>query len=183
MKCPVCKTKPCTPIELEQGLPAASCEGCGGHWLSRQHYMTWLERHGDTLPEKPFSDIEFDVNDVNDAKLCPDCTRVLLKFKVGHGLNFSVDHCPGCGGIWLDTNEWHALQDKNLHDEIHKMFSTAWQARVRGEHMAASLELVYANRFGSEAYAKACEIRRWLDDTPQKQAILSFLAEDDPYKV
>jgi Zn-finger nucleic acid-binding protein len=183
MKCPVCKTKRCRPIELEDNLKAASCESCGGHWISSQNYSTWLEHHGDTIPEKPFSEVAVDVSDVHDAKLCPDCSRILLKYKVGHGLDFFVEHCPGCGGIWLDTNEWNALQDKNLHDEIHKMFSTSWQSRIRGDQMANTLDQVYANRLGAESYEKAKEIRQWIQDNPQKQAILAFLSDKDPYKV
>ncbi len=183
MQCPVCKTQRCSPVELEKNLKAASCQTCGGHWISNQNYSTWLKGHGDTLPEKPFSEVEVDVEDVKDAKLCPDCKRILLKYKVGHGLDFFVDHCPGCGGIWLDTNEWNALQDRNLHDEIHKMFSTAWQSQVRGDQMASKLDQVYTNRLGPESYEKAKEIRQWIQDNPQKQAILAFLSDDDPYKI
>ena len=64
-----------------------------------------------TLDEKPFSDVTFEVKDVQGAKICPECGRILLKYKVGHGLDFFVDHCSGCGGIWLDKNEWNALKE------------------------------------------------------------------------
>ena len=183
MKCPVCKTKRCVSVELEENLKAASCVTCGGYWISRQNYSAWVKRHGDTIPEKPFSEVEFDVDDVQDAKLCPNCDRILLKYKVGHGLDFFVDNCPSCGGIWLDKNEWNALHEKNLHDEIHKMFSTSWQSQIRDDQMATKLDQVYANRLGSEAYEKAKEIREWLNDKPQKQAILSFLSDGAPYKI
>ncbi|MCF7838076.1 MAG: zf-TFIIB domain-containing protein [Candidatus Marinimicrobia bacterium] len=92
MQCPVCKTKRCAPVELEEHLKAASCETCGGHWISLRNYSVWLKQHGETLPEKPFPEVEFDVGDVREAKLCPDCKRILLKYKVGHGLDFFVDH-------------------------------------------------------------------------------------------
>ena len=183
MQCPVCKTKRCSPVELDQELKAASCETCGGHWISHQNYSTWLKHHGDTLPEKPFPEVEFDVDDVQEAKLCPNCEKILLKYKVGHGLHFFVDHCPGCGGVWLDRNEWQALQDRNLHDEIHKIFSTSWQSQVRGEQMASKLDQAYANRFGIESYAKAKEIRQWLQEHPQKQALLAFLSDENPFKI
>ena len=183
MKCPVCKTKNCQTIELEKNLNAATCEACGGHWISRKNYSTWLEKHGETLPEKQFSEFEFDTTDAKDAKLCPDCNRILLKYKVGHGLDFYIDHCSGCGGIWLDANEWNALQDKNLHDEIHKMFSTSWQSKVRGDQMAEKLDQVYKNRLGDETYEKAKATRTWLQDNPQKKAIIAFLSDDNPYEI
>ncbi|MBN1673434.1 MAG: zf-TFIIB domain-containing protein [Kiritimatiellae bacterium] len=183
MQCPVCKTKRCSPVELEEGLRASACETCGGRWISHEDYSAWLKHHGATLPEKPFSEVEFDVGDVQEAKLCPDCQRILLKYKVGHGLDFFVDHCPGCGGVWLDRNEWQALQGKNLHDEIHRIFSTSWQRQVRGEQMAAKLDQAYARRFGQESYAKVKEVRQWIQEHPQKRALLAFLSDDNPYKI
>ena len=183
MQCPVCKTKRCVTAELEEHLKTAHCENCGGYWISHEHYETWLKHHGETLPEKSYSEVELDINDVQEAKICPDCGRILLKYKVGHGLNFFVDHCPGCGGVWLDTNEWEALQKKNLHDEIHKIFSTAWQNQIRGDQMAAKLDQAYSNRFGADTYQKAKDIRKWFQAQPQKQAILAYLADEDPYRI
>jgi Zn-finger nucleic acid-binding protein len=183
MQCPVCESVLNNTVELDENLQAAACEKCGGYWISNRNYTVWLDKHGPTLPEKEFSEIVFDVEDVQEAKICPECSRILLKYKVGHGLDFFVDHCPGCGGIWLDKNEWDALRDKNLHDEINKMFSTTWQKEVRGEQMAAKLEQVYRSRFGAKTYQLINEIREWLKDHPQKRAIMAFLQDDDPYKI
>lgn len=182
MQCPVCKTTSCSAVDLEENLEACTCQHCGGHWLSHANYVKWLEHRGDSPHDKPFSDVELDVDDVTEAKLCPECKRILLKYRVGHGLDFFVDHCLGCGGIWLDKNEWEVLQAKDLHDEIHKMFSTAWQNRVRGDRMIETLDQVYANRFGADTYERAKETREWLQNHPQKQALLAFLSDDDPYK-
>ncbi len=183
MQCPVCKTQRCEMVDLTENLKAAACPECGGHWISHANYAAWLERHGETLPEKEFSEITFDVDDVAEAKICPDCGKILLKYKVGHGLDFFVDHCSGCGGIWLDRNEWAALQEKNLHDELHKVFSTSWQSQVRGEQMQSRLDQAYANRFGSDDYERAKEVRQWLQDHPQKQALTAFILDENPYAV
>lgn len=183
MLCPVCKAKRSTSVELAENLRAVSCGGCGGHWISNQNYTTWLEGYGNSRPEEPFSEVEFDVNDVQAVKLCPDCGRLLLKYKVGHGLDFSVDHCSGCGGVWLDANEWNALRGKNLHDAIHKIFTTQWQTQVRKEQVAATLDQVYQKRLGVEAYQKTKEIRTWIQNHDQKEAILAFISDNDPYKI
>jgi len=168
---------------LEESLKAVACPECGGHWVSHANYAAWLEGHGETLPERPFSEITFDVEDVHEAKICPDCGKILLKYKVGHGLDFFVDHCSGCGGIWLDRNEWAALQEKNLHDELHKVFSTSWQSQVRGEQMHDRLDQAYANRFGADDYKRAKEVRQWLQDHPQKEALVAFISDENPYAV
>ena len=183
MQCLVCRTKRCKPIELEENLKAVSCEACGGHWISHANYTAWLEKHGAILPEKELHDIEFDLEDVQAAKICPDCEKILIKYKVGHGLDFFVDRCSGCGSIWLDKGEWEALQAKNLHDEIHKVFSSSWQSKLRDSSMREKIEKAYANRFGPETYGRLSEFRAWLQEHPQKKAVLAFLADDDPYEV
>lgn len=183
MLCPVCKTKRCSTIELEENLKAASCEKCGGHWISRRNYSAWLKQHRETPLERPYSEIELDVDDVREVKICPECNRILMKYRVGQGLDFFVDHCPGCGGVWLDRNEWQALQNKNLHGEIHKIFSTTWQNQVRGDQMAAKLDRAYAKRFGEESYKKAKEFRQWIQGHPLKGALLAFISDENPYKI
>lgn len=170
-------------VDLDDHLSAATCDGCGGHWLSHGDYESWIKAHGDTLPEKHFSEVTFQVGDVQGAKICPDCGRILLKYRVGHGLDFNLDHCSGCGGVWLDKNEWDALRARNLHDEIHKMFSTSWQAQVRGERMRERLEEAYQNRFGRDAYEKVKDVRAWLQAQPQKSALLAFIADEDPFSI
>lgn len=179
MKCLVCRTARCEPVQLEEDLAVLSCVACGGHWISCENYSAWLEKHGETLPERESVELEVELNDVHAAKICPDCEKILLKYRVGHGLDFFVDRCPGCGGIWLDKGEWEALQAKNLHDEIHKVFSAPWQNRLRDDDMREKLEQVYADRFGHETYEKLREIREWIREHPQKRAILAFLDDDE----
>lgn len=183
MKCPVCTTRKLEKTELERNLKADTCAKCGGHWLSSGNYAIWLKQHGPTLPEKPFSEVSFDIKDSEKAKICPQCGSILLKYKVGHGLDFYLDHCVGCGGVWLDRNEWEALKDRNLHDEIHRIFSTAWQKKIRMEKMHEELDNMYRHRFGDEEYNKIKEMREWIHTHPQKLAILSFLRDGDPYSI
>jgi tRNA U54 and U55 pseudouridine synthase Pus10 len=94
-----------------------------------------------------------------------------------------VEHCSVCGGIWLYANEWKALQSANLHDKIYNIISSTWQTQVRGEEMIASLEKTYVKRFGTETYEKVKEIRQWLQEQPQRDAILAFLSDPDPFEV
>jgi Zn-finger nucleic acid-binding protein len=183
MDCPVCKTSKIKPVELEKNLTAAACEACGGYWVSSNNYASWLEKHGPSLPEKPFSEVTFEVKEAQEAKICPECRRILLKYKVGHGLDFYVDHCSGCGGVWLDKNEWRALKARNLHDEIHRIFSTSWQRQIKHEEMKEKLEALYVGRFGKADYEKAGEVREWIQKHPHKDALVAFLTEDDPYEI
>ena len=123
--CPVCNQSPLKKLNLEEGLAAKNCDTCCGHWLSRSSYMKWLKLQPEIVSEKPLSEFSLETNETQRAKLCPNCEKILLRYNIGHGLHFSVDHCGSCGGIWLDGNEWAILKKKGLHDEIHKIFSTS----------------------------------------------------------
>jgi Zn-finger nucleic acid-binding protein len=183
MKCPVCKTAELNELNLEKNLLANGCENCGGRWISSTEYWNWLQQHDPSLPEQPFAEVDFQVDDTIKAKLCPDCGHILLKYKVGHGLDFFLDHCDNCNGIWLDQHEWEVLKVRNLHDELHRIFTTAWQKQVREEEIREKFEQFYAKKFGEADYAEIKRIREWLEQHSQRSALLAFLSDDNPYGV
>ncbi len=181
MDCPVCEKSNLKREKMDQDLVGYSCGTCEGHWIGANDYADWLDKAGEVLPEKPFSDISIEVNDNTQAKLCPGCGRIMVKYKVGHGLDFHLDRCGGCGGVWLDTNEWKAMKDRNLHDEIGSVFTAPWQAQIRQKQNAQVLDAIYSKRFGEEDYQKIINMRQWLDAHPHRQAILHFLGDESPY--
>ncbi|NEO87824.1 MAG: zf-TFIIB domain-containing protein [Spirulina sp. SIO3F2] len=182
MKCPACKGSTLQTIHLESHLKAAHCPACEGKWITADDYWHWLEQHGDTLPEKEPEGIPIKAADQQQAKLCPDCQRIMLRYKVGHGLNFRLDQCGSCNGIWFDANEWEALKQRNLHDEVHLIFSAPWQSQIRKDEARQLLEGIYAQTFQTD-YAKVQELKTWLDPHPQRAAILDYLASLDPYSI
>jgi Zn-finger nucleic acid-binding protein len=181
MKCPVCKNEELRAVRLELGLSAFTCDSCGGNWIPSLQYWNWLEQHGPTMPEKPAEGAAVVVSDRQQAKLCPDCQRIMLRYKVGHGLGFYVEQCGSCNGIWLDKQEWEALRGRNLHDEIHLIFTEPWQTEARLEEARERLDAIYAKQFGDE-YEEVKRIRRWLENHPNRQKVLAFLSDADPYK-
>jgi len=182
MKCPSCSSAPLQPLNLESHLKASGCSACKGTWLSAADYWAWLEHHGDRLPEKAPEETPIEAAGSQKAKLCPCCKRIMLRYKVGHGLNFAVDQCGHCNGVWLDENEWDALKQRNLHDEIHLMFSAAWQSDLRKSEAQKLLSNIYAEHF-KEDYDKVQEIKSWLSAHPEKERILDYLANKDPYSL
>ena len=133
MNCPRCKDTTATHrIALADGLKAVECGTCHGHWLPRSTYGRWLQKQGARLPEKPAEE-GFDApgSTPEAALICPDCGHLLIKAKVERGLSFHVDRCFHCGGIWLDASEWNSLQSRNLHDEIHFMYTAVWRRKCR----------------------------------------------------
>ncbi|MEL6491840.1 MAG: zf-TFIIB domain-containing protein [Cyanobacteria bacterium J06634_6] len=142
MKCPICKTNSLNEVNLSDGLLAYQCTHCFGHWIPSERYWDWLDsRKQDaqlsssqsTRPPINLSSGLLPVVDNTTANFCADCSRLMTKSKVGRGLNFYLDRCSHCHGVWLDQNEWENLVQMNLHHQMHYMFSSAWQFSVRQE--------------------------------------------------
>ncbi len=130
MKCPRCEAHRFSLVSLDEGLSARECGNCGGHWLPSFQYWRWLEKHGPNLPEKPKEEgFDAPTEGLDRAMICPECEHILVKAAAGHDLTFRVDRCYHCGGIWLDANEWEALKSRNLHDDIHLMYTQTWRKR------------------------------------------------------
>jgi Zn-finger nucleic acid-binding protein len=181
MNCPVCKTHKLNSVELDSKLSAFACDSCGGNWINSSKYWGWLEQHGPSLPEKPAEATTINVSDQQHAKLCPECRRIMLRYKVGHGLGFYVEQCSACNGVWLDTNEWEALKSRNLHDDINLIFTAPWQSEARKEEAREHLDAIYAKQFKQD-YEEIRRIRRWLDGHPDRERIINFLNDADPYQ-
>lgn len=182
MRCPVCIT---TALEMEvlaKGLPAHHCEACGGNWISSTAYWYWLEQQGVNLGEKATA-TPIEVADNQQAKLCPECNRIMVRFRVGHQLNFALDQCASCNGVWFDRNEWESLKDKQLHDDIHLIFTAPWQDAIRSQERRQALEKIYVRKFGNDDYLELMRVKEWLDSRSTKQEMLAFLIAENPYGV
>ena len=114
-------------------------------------------------------------------RLCPSCGRIMLRYRVGHGVDFYLDTCGTCNGIWLDLDEWTALRARNLHDDLHLIFTEPWQAEIHREAAKSHLEALYRKRFG-DAWDEAVRVRAWVQAHPERAALLAFLADPDPFE-
>ena len=183
MKCPVCKENTLNPIELLQGLPANQCSNCQGVFLPANAYMTWKKTLGRDLPDKE-GELQIDPSwEVKDLKICPDCGHIMANYKVLPGIEFYIDRCRSCNGMWLDHNEWEVLIDRNLHDNINEFFTRPWQDHLHAAETKNHLEAIYAEKLGEDDYAHLKHIREWLNQHPRRSMLLAFLQAEDPYKV
>ena len=142
MKCPICHTETLHEVTLSPGLHAHQCSNCFGHWISSERYWEWLDYREQEKaqasnarpPIKLSPELSLlPVTENNKENFCADCSRHMRKTKVGRGLNFYLDRCSHCHGVWLDQHEWENLKLMDLHHQIHYMFSSAWQFSVRQE--------------------------------------------------
>jgi Zn-finger nucleic acid-binding protein len=178
MQCPLCKKHTMAATDLAPGLTGQTCSECSGVWLDRARYDAWRAKQPGDLPETN-TPTQLAISDTHKAKICPQCGHLLLPYRVGHGLSFSIDYCGACGGVWCDRGEWDAIEAKNLHDNLHDIVSQHWQTAVRQSGVQESIEQTYARHLGA-SYAKAQEVRTWLRGQPQKALIMAYLADTKP---
>jgi Zn-finger nucleic acid-binding protein len=177
MKCPICKL-PLSTARLEPDLDCLRCPRCDGTWIESQRYQEWVQRHQPTrevAARIPSSDMIASVHDSSAAKLCPNCGRFLSRHKADAKVNFFIDRCAACGGIWLDANEWLALQELHLHQALHQVFSTAWQAEVHRQEQIQQFDQRMGEILGSADLAKIQRIARWLESHPRRSELMAYL--------
>lgn len=181
MKCPVCKTIVLITNELDENLTSLNCLYCGGNWIRGAEYWKWIERHGSELAERLHETESLSLAEPGLPIDCPECRFRMVKYLVGRGLSFTLDHCQGCKGIWLDHNEWEALKKRNLHDDLNTMFTSFWQNEAHREARKKRMEGIYIGRFGAEDYAEIKRIRWWLDTKMNREELIAFLTDRDPF--
>lgn len=185
-KCPVCKNTILRSTQLENSLPVSECDFCGGTWIRANDYALWLKSqkpgYFDESKTKEASN-RFPVTELIKAIVCPDCGHFLRRYKIGSKVDFHLDRCNSCNGVWLDRNEWQLLKMGDLHDEINQMFTKPWQQHILDKITESKLEVMYIEKFGEEDYKKIKEIRNWLLDHPAHGALIAFLLEKEPYSI
>jgi uncharacterized protein len=111
MKCPACTH------ELMEfvigGVTVDACEGgCAGIWFDGFELQRVDDQHevaGDKvlhLQRDPRL-----VLDPNLKRECPRCANIKLKRQLFNRTStVEVDHCPNCGGYWLDAGELEKIR-------------------------------------------------------------------------
>lgn len=181
MKCPLCKTPELQMMDVEVGLTLYNCPQCRGNLVKGAEYWKWLEQHGPNLPERSAEYGKLSLAEPGIHIDCPECRFRMVKYLVGHGLSFTLDHCEGCKGVWFDRNEWEALKERNLHDDLHSMLTSFWQNAAHKEARKKRLEQIYIARFGPDDFAEIARVRAWLEARANKQHLIAFLTDNDPF--
>lgn len=111
------------------------------------------------------------------ALICPESGALLTRYRVSQGAEFSVDRSPITGGIWLDSGEWEALAARNLHVEMHHIFTAAYQFRVRSSEFEEHLEAQFTRRIGEANFDKVKAFRDWMLAQENTRDILCYLED------
>jgi Zn-finger nucleic acid-binding protein len=181
IKCPVCLDVLLSDQLLDEQLSAKRCARCGGSWLHAQDYWDWLERQkngsASSAPVEPTSVVPAPVviADATLARRCPECGHFLTHAKVGHGVLFHLDRCGTCGGLWFNAGEWPALRERQLHTQVHFVFSAAWQARIVREELMVAREAIVREKIGAADLDEIKRVKQWLDAHPHRAELYAYL--------
>lgn len=179
MKCPVCTTVALAAFDLSPNVVAEKCAACAGLWLSSPQLSKWIDaiqtgKAGEpTAPDPPSA-----THEQKTAKICPECGHLMTRYKASHKLPFYLDRCGNCGGTWFDGNEWETLNGGELRDQIHLIFSPAWQNRVRRAEQTEQLRAQFAAKLGPADFAETSRIKTWLAGHPHRAAIVAYLVSE-----
>ena len=165
--------------EIEPGLEVYECPTSGGFWIPLQAYLAWKERHP-VGPEVPCDSTkpEPQTEPQRQALICPESGRLLIRYRVGHGLQFHIDRSPVTGGVWLDKGEWEALKSKGLHVSLNLIFTSFYQRQVRSDGYAQQLTETFRNRIGDADFQKVAEFGAWLAHHPKHRDICCYLMDN-----
>jgi Zn-finger nucleic acid-binding protein len=181
--CPVCN-QALSRLILEYGLPAYTCAGCDGIWISANEYLAWLSAQQAQAEPPSWLNEETPIPVVDNRQVlpCPECGRFLRRFKVWPQIEFHLDRCSGCRGIWFDRPEWETLQAHKLDQQVSLFFSDGWQQKLSNEAMTQRFAQMYLAKFGPADYEKIKEIREWLAAHPLGSSLLAYLTDTNPYR-
>lgn len=166
-------------VEIEPGLQVYTCPKSGGIWIPLQNFLEWKEHRkdfGSPLPPGYVAQIADDSH--SRILICPESGRLLLRYRVGHGLNFHVDRSPATGGVWLDKGEWEALRNIGLHAELNLIFTASYQRQIRTTEYEETLDRAFASRIGEDDFQKVVAFKKWLAGHPRRRDIHCYLQHD-----
>jgi Zn-finger nucleic acid-binding protein len=165
--------------EIEPGLTAYECPKSGGFWIPLQSYTAWQEKHPSRQSDASANSNTPVVQDdsARRALICPESGRLLLRYRVGHGLPFHIERSPATGGVWLDKGEWEALKNKGLHTSLHLIFTAAYQRQVRSTEYDQTIKETFRDRIGAADFSKVVEFGTWLANHPRRRDICCYLLD------
>jgi Zn-finger nucleic acid-binding protein len=159
------------PTTLDDGLWAHGCPQCSSALVALLYYRDWAERqpHNDELQ------VQVDVDAAHErlqALSGPSCARLMSKVQISGTHCRRLDLCGRCDEAWLVNGEWYLLKALALSHKMPSIFTEAWQRKARQHATEQARWQRVACLVGDEAVSRADEIRRGLNDHPQRRESL-----------
>jgi uncharacterized protein len=120
MKCPACFNE-LTEFKFGGVAVDACAGGCAGIWFDAFELNKVDDQH--EVPGQHLLHVQRDPNlqvDFSRRRDCPRCDGIKLRRHFFSARKqVEVDHCPNCGGYWLDEGELEKIRtEKNLSTKL-----------------------------------------------------------------
>ena len=172
--CPACKTPTLRPAEAQPLVPSRRCATCGGQFVRGEQYYRWLG-HPDRAAKSTQPELVGNMTDTPRAKVCPECGKLMRRYRIGHGITFCIDRCSTCAGIWFDANEWETLHRHGLHDRVRFVFSDAWRTRMLKDELERIARHLVESKVGSADFAELQRMANWIERHRHRDEVAAYL--------
>ncbi len=179
MKCPSCKTTHLKATRLDHGLPALSCQACEGVLIPLLSYRDWAERAAQFTFQAQ-TDLDVSVVAEHESRMalnCPKCSGLMTKYQIKGGTQNRLDLCDHCDEAWLDQGEWELLKSLEMSTQMPKIFTEAWQQKIKHSISEDKLKSRFAEILGEPDLEKAAAFRKWLNDHDKRAELLFFISQ------
>ena len=168
MRCPKCDD-----ARLQRTNAAFTCPSCHG---------VWLRKDDDVAP--PIANDTEAGETSNEAKSatsnadsrtgpCPEGHGIMLRARAGEPLDFSIERCPHCRGIWLDEGEWERIVRHEL--DLHSLFDPKMRAKRRAEAVQSRVDDALRDELGDAEFARLRACVETLREHPAKAQALAWI--------
>jgi len=182
MTCPVCERTLQQAVLLEPdgerpSLRGFRCSAGHGVFLPSDLYFSWRDTSTSGPAEALDSPLSDEVGDIKQAKLCPQDSHIMSRYRVAEEGSFWLDRCATCGGTWFDGTEWDATVQADLHKQLPRVFSDSWQRDM----VERSIDTFHARRLaewiGDQDVQKAEAFREWVWNHEHSALLLARVLE------
>ena len=179
MQCPKCRSELVNGI-ISDMLLTKHCPECAGEWIPGHNYQTWRSAYPFVPPQRdvlaqnyhlPYTPSPLDAK----AAPCPECGPMMARGKIALKQPFYLEHCLACGGVWCDRGEWEVLEQLQLDKNIAQIFSSAWQAQVRADHLHELERQAVIDKVGVEMAQRVFDLAEILVKHPNGDFAAAYL--------
>lgn len=177
MFCYQCKTENLKPTKLDFGLPALRCEKCAGTHLDLLTYRAWLEDMASDIEQDKANPDTVEIDELTNtehALICQHCHKFMLKHRINHQHDNTINVCHTCYNVWLDKGEWELLKQLKIYDKLTEVMSEPWQKHIREQETQQAFDEHYQKMFGDD-FGKIVDFANWLNQHPKASEIRHFL--------
>lgn len=175
-QCPICETVSLRRRTEAQSLQTSFCDACHGHWLEQEDLEAFSVAQSAIASSGPFTP---DIVEAGRSMVCPNDGNLMIKYRLMVGVEFYMDRCTDCGGIWLDRQEWQILQSGEVSINLANLCNGLWQERTIQEQASSFINVrrdeVLKDLLSDDEYCELSRIRHWLDRHPKRREVIGSL--------